>query len=86
MNEPDDALPGVHHVNITTIHDETGTPYTNNLMYGAGDITNVVVQDQCPADPVEHLFLAYDGAVASGIDDALAHRPITLDCNAVWEM
>ncbi len=83
LNEPDDALPGVHHVNITTTHDEIGTPYTNNLMYGAGDITNVVVQDQCPADPVEHLLLAFDGVVASGIDDALAHRPITLDCTAL---
>ena len=70
-------------MNITTIHDEIGTPYTNNLMYGTGDITNVVVQDQCPADPVEHIFLPFDGAVASGIDDALAHRPITLDCDAI---
>jgi triacylglycerol lipase len=82
LNEPNDAIPGVHHVNITTTHDEIATPYTNNFMYGIGDITNVLVQDQCPADPVEHLLLPFDGAVASGIDDALAHRPITLDCRA----
>jgi triacylglycerol esterase/lipase EstA (alpha/beta hydrolase family) len=83
LNEPNDAIDGVHHVNITTIHDEIGTPYTNNLMYGHGDITNVVVQDQCPNDQVDHIFLAFDGAVASGIDDALARRPITLDCSAI---
>jgi triacylglycerol lipase len=82
LNEPNDAIAGVHHVNITTTHDEIATPYTNNFMYGTGDITNVLVQDDCPADPVEHLFLPLDGAVASGIDDALAHRPITLDCHA----
>ncbi|HKY14207.1 MAG TPA: hypothetical protein VJM33_04740 [Microthrixaceae bacterium] len=82
LNEPNDAVDGVHHVNITTIHEQVATPYMNNLMYGTGDITNVVVQDQCPASQVEHALLAFDGAVASGIDDALAHRPITLDCDA----
>jgi triacylglycerol lipase len=83
LNEPNDAIEGVHHVNITTTHDEIATPYTNNLMRGTGDITNVVVQDQCPNDPVEHLFLPLDGVVASGIADALAHRPVTLDCSAI---
>ena len=83
LNEPNDAIAGVHHVNITTIHEQIATPYTNNLMYGTGDITNVVVQEQCPGNQVEHLLLAFDGAVASGIDDALAHRPITLDCAAI---
>jgi triacylglycerol lipase len=83
LNEPNDAVAGVHHVNITSIHEEIATPYTNNLMYGTGDITNVVVQYQCPANQVEHVFLPLDGAVASGIDDALAHRPITLDCDAI---
>ena len=83
LNEPNDAIDGVHHVNITTIHDRIGTPYTNNLMFGTGDITNVVVQDQCPGSLVGHVLLPLDGAVASGIDDALAHRPITLDCDAI---
>jgi triacylglycerol lipase len=83
LNEPNDALSGVHHVNITTIHDQIAKPYTNNLMSGTGDITNVVVQDQCPASTVGHLLLPIDGAVASGMDDALAHRPIILDCDAL---
>jgi pimeloyl-ACP methyl ester carboxylesterase len=83
LNTPTDTIPGVHHVNITTTHEEIATPYTTNLMRGPGDVTNVVVQDQCPADPVEHIFLPFDGAVASGIDDALAKRPVVLDCNAI---
>ena len=83
LNEPNDALPGVHYVNITTIFDEAVIPYTNNLLRGTGDITNVVVQDQCPLRIVGHLLLATDGAVASGISDALAKRPITLDCLAI---
>jgi pimeloyl-ACP methyl ester carboxylesterase len=81
LNEPTDTLPGVHHVNFSTIYEEIALPHTNNLMRGPdGDFTNVTVQDQCPARLVEHMTMATDGAVASGIDDALAHRPITLDC------
>jgi triacylglycerol lipase len=83
LNQPNDALPGIHYVNITTIFDEAVIPYTNNLLRGTGDITNVVVQDQCPLRIVGHLLLATDGAVASGISDALAKRPITLDCLAL---
>jgi triacylglycerol lipase len=83
LNLPNDAIPGVHHVNITTVFDEVVLPYTNNLMRGTGDITNVVVQDQCPLRLVGHLLLATDGTVASGIDDALAKRPITLNCFAI---
>jgi hypothetical protein len=52
-------------------------------MTGPGDVTNVVVQDQCPTNQVEHALLAVDGAVASAIDDALAKRAITLDCSAL---
>jgi pimeloyl-ACP methyl ester carboxylesterase len=83
LNSPTDTLPGVHHVNFSTIYEEIALPHTNNLMRGSGDFTNVTVQDQCPARIVEHMTMATDGAVASGIDDALAHRPITLDCLAL---
>jgi triacylglycerol esterase/lipase EstA (alpha/beta hydrolase family) len=82
LNTPYDTLPGIHHVNITSIHEQVATPYTTNFMTGPGDVHNILVQDQCPASQVEHALLATDGAVASGIDDALAHRPITLDCDA----
>lgn len=82
LNDPSDTLPGVHHVNITTIYDQIATPYANNLMTGPGDVTNVVVQDQCPADRVDHVTLPFDGPVASGIALALAHQPVTLDCHA----
>ncbi len=83
LNEPNDALPGVHYVNITTIYDEIVFPYTNNLMRGPGDVTNVVIQEQCPLRILGHLLLAVDGTTASGIDDALSKRPITLDCFAI---
>lgn len=82
LNTPSDALPGIHHVNIVSIYDTISAPYPTGLMSGPGDVVNVVVQDQCPGDTVDHVGLAFDGPVASGIDDALAGRPIELDCSA----
>jgi len=43
----------------------------------------VRTQDQCRARPVEHVTLALDGMVYSGIHDALNGDPITLDCFAL---
>jgi pimeloyl-ACP methyl ester carboxylesterase len=41
---------------------------------------NVTVQDHCPLNIVEHIGLASNGAVYSGIRQALAHEPIALNC------
>ncbi|WP_225409651.1 esterase/lipase family protein [Stigmatella hybrida] len=41
---------------------------------------NVTVQDDCPLNIVEHIGLASNGAVYSGIRQALAHEPIALNC------
>ena len=45
--------------------------------------TNVTIQSRCPLRVVEHVLLATDGTTYSGIQDALAKRPITLDCLAL---
>jgi triacylglycerol lipase len=82
LNSPSDALPGIAHVNVVSLYDQVSTPYWTGLMVGPGDIENVVVQDQCPDDLVDHGGLAFDGPVASAIDDALADRPVDLDCSA----
>ena len=82
LNTPSDTLPGIRHVNFASIYDTVSTPVENGLMTGPGDVTNVVIQDQCPNDPVDHLGLAFDGPVATGIDDALAGRVVELDCSA----
>jgi len=46
---------------------------------------NVLVQDsgQCPSVVVDHVGLAYSGVVYSGIRQALEHKPVRLDCNAL---
>ncbi|MBO2451112.1 alpha/beta fold hydrolase [Actinomadura barringtoniae] len=54
-----DTVPGVRYAVIETRHDIVVTPYTNAFLHG-GDVTNVLLQDQCPGDPVGHAGLAFD--------------------------
>jgi pimeloyl-ACP methyl ester carboxylesterase len=44
---------------------------------------NVLVQDQCASNMVEHIGLAGNGVVYSGIRQALEHKPVRLDCTAL---
>jgi triacylglycerol esterase/lipase EstA (alpha/beta hydrolase family) len=80
LNGDDDTFGTVAYTNIVTRYDLLVVPYTNGFQrHGA---TNVTVQDQCPRRPVGHLTLVRDAAVYGGIVDALAKRPVTLDCAA----
>jgi len=82
LNGDDDTPGAVRYTSFATKLDAIVVPYGNSLLTGDGN-TNVVVQDQCPLRTVEHLTFPQDGAVYSGIVDALAGRPITLDCLAL---
>ena len=81
----DDAIA---YTNINTTNDIFTNPATNGRMEGcdcknaAGALLecNVTVQKYCPANIVEHVGLASNGAVYSGIRQALTHSPIKLDC------
>jgi pimeloyl-ACP methyl ester carboxylesterase len=55
-----DTVPGVHYAVVETSHDEVVTPYTNAFLHG-GDVTNILIQNQCPDDPVGHIGIAFDG-------------------------
>jgi hypothetical protein len=59
---------GVTYTMIMTRYDELVHPYTSGEMEGA---TNIVVQDQCPADPSEHMAVAFNPLVLQDIRNAL---------------
>ena len=81
LNAGDDTIGSVRYTNIFTNYDELVRPVTNaTLRDGA---TNVRVQSQCWLRVVGHLGLILDGTVYSGVQDALAGRPITLSCWAL---
>jgi triacylglycerol lipase len=82
LNGDDDTYGNVAYTNFGTVLDEIVVPYTNSFQRSAG-ATNVTIQNQCPLRIVEHVLLATDGTTYSGIQDALAKRPISLNCLAL---
>jgi len=78
----------IFYTNINTKNDVFTDPYTNGRMdncdrtNSAGELLqcNVTVQEYCPANLVEHVGLASNGAVYSGIRQALQHSKIQLNC------
>ena len=81
LNEGDDTIGAVRYTNFYTAFDELVRPVKNAALQDGA--TNVRIQSQCPARVVEHVGLALDGTVYSGIRQALAGEPIHLNCWAV---
>ena len=83
LNAGDDTVGNVSYTNIASVNDGIVQPYTTSFLANDGNNANVKVQAQCPLRVVGHVGLPYDGTVYSGIQDALAHRSITLNCFAL---
>jgi len=74
-------VPDVTYTMLMTTHDELVQPYTSGTMPGA---TNIVMQDQCAADPSEHLAMAANPNALLDVLNALdpAHtKPV--DCTTL---
>lgn len=69
-----DTVPGVRYVVIESEHDEVVTPYTNAWLHGP-DVTNILIQDQCPDDPVAHIGMFDDWPVLQNVINQLASHP-----------
>ncbi|HEX5365570.1 MAG TPA: alpha/beta fold hydrolase [Acidimicrobiales bacterium] len=54
-----DTVPGPDYTVIETSRDLVVTPYTNAFLEGPG-VENILIQDQCPDDPVGHVGLSFD--------------------------
>jgi Lipase (class 2) len=59
LNAGDEAPAPIFYTVVSTTHDEVVTPYRSQALAGP-QATNVVIQDRCPADPVEHVAITYD--------------------------
>jgi triacylglycerol esterase/lipase EstA (alpha/beta hydrolase family) len=69
-----DTVPGTRYVVIETTHDEIVTPYTNAFL-GGPNVTNITIQNQCPADPTEHTGLTEDSPALQNVLNQLSARP-----------
>ncbi len=59
LNEGGDTVPGVRYVVIQTRYDEIVTPWTSALLVGP-NVTNIVVQDGCEQNKIDHAAIVYD--------------------------
>jgi hypothetical protein len=60
----------VHYTLIVTQFDELVTPYTNGLV-DAPNVTDIVVQSQCPLDFSDHIAIVADPVAAADVLNAL---------------
>jgi hypothetical protein len=77
LNSRAETFAGIDYTNIYTGVDEVVTPpaEASSLTTGAGEITNVKVQDVCPLDPYEHVLMGtVSPTVHALVMDALTHR------------
>ncbi len=72
LNAGRDVEKGPYYTVISTTHDEVVTPYTSQALAGPeSHVTNLVIQDYCPADPIEHDQTPNDPVVQQIVSAAL---------------
>jgi len=75
LNARGDVVPGPSYTVISTRNDEVVTPYTSQALAGpARQVTNIVIQDTCSLDPIEHDQAPNDPVVHQLVLEALSHR------------
>lgn len=75
LNSGAESFERISYTEIFTNNDEVVTPPPSAGISGPGRITNVAIQDVCPADPEEHLSIGTSDATAYALVlDALGRR------------
>jgi hypothetical protein len=59
---------------IETSHDVVVTPFTNAFLNGP-DVTDILLQNQCPTHPVAHIGMASDSPALQDVQNRLAGGP-----------
>jgi triacylglycerol esterase/lipase EstA (alpha/beta hydrolase family) len=74
LNEGHDVEPGVDYTVVSTTLDEVVIPMASQALAGpAQRVTNVVLQDKCPLDLVEHATIIADSVAWQWTLNALGH-------------
>jgi pimeloyl-ACP methyl ester carboxylesterase len=68
------VVAGVRYVVIETDHDEVVTPYTHAFLSGS-NVTNILIQNQCPSDPVAHIGMFDDSPSLQNVLNQLSSSP-----------
>ena len=59
LNSGEEAPPPPSYTVVSTRYDEVVTPYKSQALTGS-TVTNIVLQDRCPADVTDHVGIIYD--------------------------
>ncbi|HEU5038060.1 MAG TPA: alpha/beta fold hydrolase [Nocardioides sp.] len=73
LNRGDETPGDVSYTQITTKYDEVVVPYTSAYLAEGPRTTNVTIQDSCPADSAEHVFIPMSRTAIQWVLDALTH-------------
>jgi triacylglycerol lipase len=73
LNAGDETPGDVSYTQITTRYDEVVVPYTSAYLAPGPLTTNVTIQDSCPADTAEHVFIPMSRTAIQWALDALTH-------------
>jgi triacylglycerol lipase len=76
LNAGNETPGPVSYTAVETKNDEVVTPYTSAFLPRTKDgrVTNVLLQDQCPADVTEHVAIIYDNVAMEWMLNALGRR------------
>ena len=70
LNAGGDTVPGVRYVVIQTRYDEVVTPFTSAFLSGP-NVQNILVQNGCEIDLVDHVAIPYDRRALTYVLNAL---------------
>jgi triacylglycerol lipase len=75
LNAGDETPPPVNYTTIETKYDQVVIPYTSAFLDGpSARVTDITLQDKCPADIVGHLGLTTDPVALQWVQNALARQ------------
>jgi triacylglycerol lipase len=74
LNRGDETPGRVSYTQISTRYDEVVVPYTSAFLAEGPRTTNVTIQDSCPSDVAEHVFIPTSATAIAWTLDALTHR------------
>jgi triacylglycerol esterase/lipase EstA (alpha/beta hydrolase family) len=76
LNAGGDTVPSVRYTVIGTRYEDVVTPYRSVFLAGAR-VTNILLQDQCPTDLIDHPAANYDSIALHDMLNALDPRHAT---------
>jgi len=73
LNQGDESPGAVSYTNIVSKYDTVLVPTTSGYLAPAPNVSNIRIQDSCPGDQTNHVYLPLDPVVIRIAVDALAH-------------